>query len=114
MPTVTLDLLVRILALAAQLGRALGPDQATAFFRDLFTGLSPEKAAEKAAAALSITLDLLQLQADLAALQLAITTQQALASVDAAIAPLITDATEAGFARLEREHANSDEGSSGG
>lgn len=102
-----LDLVLRLLDLAARLGRALGPTETVGFFRGLFDGsVSSEAAAQKAAATLSLALDIQLLQVDFEALKLALTTEAAIAQVDAAIVPLISPATDAGFAALERANSN--------
>lgn len=72
--------------IAARLGRALGPDAASALFSDLFAHqITPEAAAEKAAAALSIALDVGALAAQLSALQGIILAADAVENMDGAI-----------------------------
>lgn len=90
MNALSADLLVRILTLATRLASALGAADADHFFRSLIEGvISPQEAAAKAANALalsvSVALDVGQLGADLAALQLAFTTESAVAAMNQAI-----------------------------
>jgi hypothetical protein len=124
-PAISLELVLRLLEVAARLGRAVGPAEAVGFFRSLFDGsLSADAVAEKAAAALSTALDVGLLAVDLEALRLSITTAEALAIVDGAVNwtpdappfPLPAE-TEQGFAALEsalNSNGGSEEGSGGG
>lgn len=82
----TLDLILRIVTLAAQLGRTLGASDAKGFFERLFAGeIGPDAAAKQAVNVMSTALDVDILRADLTALQLAFTVESAVSAMNKAI-----------------------------
>jgi len=107
-----LELLLRILTLAAQLGRAIDPAAVPGLLRSVFDGsLSADTAALKAAAAVSLSLDVALLAADLSAFYGLLLAADAAAAMDHAVdftradtdrVPLLSPANEARFAELER------------
>ena len=82
----TLAAILRIVETAARIGRVLGADRTVGFFRALFDGsLTSAQAAEEAARALGVALDLELLRADIELVKLALTVDEATRTVDKAI-----------------------------